>query len=66
MGRRRKSKQEIAEEAIERHERLYLKCLSHKGRSGIRKLRLRLQEAHRKRMKAERAAGFYKQPTEGN
>ncbi len=58
MARRRKTKLEIAEEARERHERLYALVQKEAGQPGITKLRLRLQDALLERMRAEQKAGL--------
>lgn len=53
MARQRKSKEQIAQEARNRHERLYQQVQKGAGQPGITKLRLRLQDALMDRMAAE-------------
>lgn len=64
MAPGRKSKREIAEDATERHERLYDKTLARRGRPGITKMRIKLSEALHARMRAELKAGMNGKNTE--
>ncbi len=58
MARRRKTRDEIAAEARERHERLCRLAEKRAGQPGITKLRLRVQDALVERMRAEQRAGW--------
>ncbi len=51
------SPKDKAERARERHERLYAQSIRDAGRPGITKLRYRVGEAFKERMRAELEAG---------
>lgn len=53
-----KTRKQIAQEARQRHERLYRKVCTMAGKPGITRLRIRLQDALLERMRAELDAGM--------